>query len=142
MPSNVASEPVFYGFRGITRMLISNALAMVIEPRPIVADAVADCLRVRGYDVLVAPTHGGAAASVIARERVDFLVAAVPAPGEDRSGAYLAEARLKNAGMAIVIMLSDPQEPTEDAPLTAIRLIKPFDRAELERALAQASAIA
>lgn len=119
-----------------------SSLAVVIEPRAIVADAVADCLRVRGYDVLVAATHTGAAASVIARERVDFLVAAVPAPGEDRSGAYLAQARLKNPGMAIVIMLSDPDEPTEDAPMTAVRLIKPFDRDQLTRAVEQARAVA
>ena len=104
--------------------------------------AVADCQRARGYDVLVGPTHGGAAASVIARERVDFPVAAVHAPGEDRSGAHLAEARLKKPGMAILIILSDPHEPTEDAPLTAIHLIRPLVRAEMERTLAQATTIA
>lgn len=114
------------------------SFAVVIEPRPTVADTVADCLRRDGYEVMVTSTHVGAAASVITHERVDFLVAAVPAPGEDRSGAYLAEARAKNPGMGIVIMLSDPEEPTEDAPLTAIRLVKPFDRAELERAIKQA----
>lgn len=119
-----------------------SSLAVVIEPRPTVADAVADCLRARGYDVLVATSHSDAAASVIQRERVDFLAAAVPAPGEDRSGAYLANARLKNPGMAIVIMLSDPSEPAEGAPLTAIRLIKPFDRADLTRAIEHAHAAA
>ncbi|WP_043695931.1 hypothetical protein [Luteibacter sp. 9133] len=120
----------------------SSSLAVVIEPRSTVADAVADCLRARGYDVLIATSHSGAAASVILRERVDFLAAAVPAPGEDRSGAYLADARLKNPGMAIVIMLSDPSEPTEDAPLTAIRLIKPFNRDDLTRAIEHAHAVA
>ncbi|MEX1826869.1 hypothetical protein [Luteibacter sp. CQ10] len=115
-----------------------SLFAAVIEPHAIVADAVADFLRARGYDVLVATTHTGAAASVIARERVEFLIAAVPAPGEDRSGAYLAKARLKNPGMAIVIMLSDPDEPTEDAPLTAVRLLKPFDLEQLTRAIDQA----
>lgn len=116
----------------------SRPLAVVIEPHPIVADTVADCLRDHGYDVLCVPTHLGAAAVVIDRERVDFLAAAVPAPGEDRSGAYLAVARLKNPGMAIVVMLSDPDEPTEDAPLTAARLIKPFDRQALNRAIDEA----
>jgi hypothetical protein len=122
--------------------LTSSSLAVVIEPRATVADTVADCLRMRGYDVLVATTHIGAAASVIEREQVDFLAAAVPAPGEDRSGAYLADARVKNPGMAIVIMLSDPEEPTEDAPLIAIRLTKPFSRDELDRAIDQAHLVA
>lgn len=122
--------------------LIPSWLAVVIEPRATVADTVAECLRARGYDVLVAATHIGAASSVIERHHVDFLAAAVPAPGKDRSGAYLAEARVKNPGMAIVVMLSDPNEPTEDAPLTAIRLVKPFSRNDLIRAIDDAHAVA
>ncbi|UPG88210.1 hypothetical protein L2Y96_12350 [Luteibacter aegosomaticola] len=118
--------------------LHSRPLAVVIEPHPIVADTVADCLRERGFDVLSVPTHFGAAARVIEHERVDFLAAAVPAPGEDRSGAYLAVARLKNPGMAILVMLSDPDESTEDAPLTAARLVKPFDRQALTHAIDEA----
>ncbi|MDY1549436.1 DNA-binding transcriptional response regulator [Luteibacter sahnii] len=124
------------------RTLPASALAVVIEPRPTVADTVADCLRSRGYDVRVASSHSGAAASVIEREPVHILIAAVPAPGDDRSGAYLARARATHPGMAIVIMLSDPDEPAENAPLTAIRLVKPFDKAALARSIDAACAIA
>ena len=110
-------------------------LAVVIEPRLSLAETVADALRVRGYEVMVAANHVGAAAQVIARDHVHFLVAAVPAPGEDRSGAYLAVAREKNPGLAVVAMLSDPTEPAEEAPATAVKIVKPFSRTQLENAI-------
>ncbi|KAG9613507.1 hypothetical protein KCV01_g1162, partial [Aureobasidium melanogenum] len=116
-------------------------IALVIEPRSILADTVADVLRKRGFDVFVASTHSGGAKAAIAQAYVDVLVAAVPAPGEDRSGAYLAEARERNPQLKTVIMLSDPEEDATDAPLGAIKLIKPFTVEELEEALDHAHAI-
>lgn len=117
-------------------------LAVVIEPSACLAETIADCLALRGFRCIVATTHAGAAAHILEDARVDFLVAAVPAAGEDRSGAYLAAARDANPGMAIVIMLSDPGEPAEDAPPSAIRLCKPFDRATLEDAMDRAAVCA
>ncbi|HEY4091629.1 MAG TPA: hypothetical protein VGN46_08955 [Luteibacter sp.] len=117
-------------------------LAVVIEPSGCLADTVADCLALRGFRCVASATHMGAAAQILEAARVDFLVAAVPAPGEDRSGAYLSDARARNPGMAIVIMLSDPAETAEDAPATAIRLCKPFDRTTLEEALDRAAVFA
>lgn len=113
-------------------------LAIVIEPRPALANTVADALMRRGFETLVASTHAGGAALAAQFERIDFLVAAVPAPGEDHKGAYLEEARAKNARLAVVIMLSDPGESVDDAPASAIRLVKPFDRHQLERAIDEA----
>ncbi len=110
-------------------------LAVVIEPRHSLAETVAEALRDRGYEVVVAANHVGAAAQVIDRDHVHFLVAAVPAPGEDRTGAYLAVAREKNPGLAVVAMLSDPNEPVDDAPATAVKIVKPFSRSELEAAI-------
>lgn len=116
-------------------------IAVVIEPRATLADTVADALRQRGYEVFVAATHSGGAKAIVADAQVDFLVAAIPAPGEDRSGAYLAEARVRNPHLKTVIMLSDPDEDATDAPLGAIKLVKPFTVEELEDTLDQARKI-
>lgn len=116
-------------------------LAIVVEPHAVLADTVADALRRRGYEVLVATTHTGGAHSALAHSAVDFLIAAVPAPGEDRSGAYLADARRINPALRTVVMLSDPDEEATEAPLGAIRLLKPFTAGELESAIEQALAV-
>lgn len=110
-------------------------LAVVIEPRSPLAGTLAEALHARGFEVVVASTHAGAARLVVSQEKVDFLIAAVPAPGEDRSGAYLEQARMKNPNLAIVIMLSDPNEPIDGAPATAVRLVKPFDMTQLAHAI-------
>lgn len=116
-------------------------IAIIIEPRATLADTIADALRKRGFDVMVAATHSGGAQAALDQAVVDFLIAAVPAPGEDRSGAYLADARTLNPDLKTVVMLSDPDEDGHEAPLGAIRLVKPFERAELEEAIAQALAV-
>lgn len=113
-------------------------IAMIIEPRAMLADTVADALRVRGYDVFVAATHSGGARAVLANAQVDLLVAAIPAAGEDRSGSYLADARARNPALKTVVMLSDPEEDATDAPVGAIRLLKPFTVEQLEEALDKA----
>lgn len=110
-------------------------LAVIIEPRSPLAGTLAEALHARGFEVVVASTHAGAASLVASQAKVDFLIAAVPAPGESHAGAYLDEARKKNPELAVVIMLSDPHENIDDAPPGAIRLIKPFDRAQLESAI-------
>lgn len=122
-------------------MQVLPPIAVVIEPRAVLADTVADALRQRGYEVYVASTHSGGAKAVIADAQVDFLIAAVPAPGEDRSGAYLADARARNTALKTVVMLSDPLEDATDAPLGAIKLLKPFTVEELEDAIDRAIAI-
>ncbi|QWT20768.1 hypothetical protein KPL74_01870 [Bacillus sp. NP157] len=110
-------------------------LAVVIEPRSSLAGTIAEVLRHRGYETVTASTHASAAGLVEHLAHVDFLAAAVPAPGEDRTGAYLEKAREKNPGMAIVIMLSDPDERAEDAPPDVVRIIKPFGLEVLESAI-------
>jgi DNA-binding response OmpR family regulator len=112
-------------------------LAVVIEPRSPLAGTLAEALHANGFEVLVASTHAGAA-RLVAQSKVDFLIAAIPAPGEDHAGAYLEEARGKNPALAVVVMLSDPNEATDGAPASAVHLIKPFDRVQLEAAIRQA----
>lgn len=114
-------------------------LAVVIEPSNPLAEAVADVLRQRGYETLTLSTHAGAASRVEHIELVDFLAAAVPAPGEDHAGAYLEVARKRNSSMSVVIMLSDPNEPTDDAPGNAVRIVKPFSLHELTVAIDMAT---
>lgn len=111
--------------------MLRQKLAVVIEPRDALAQTVAEVLRQRGFEVLTASTHAGGARQVEHVARVDFLAAAVPAPGEDHAGAYLEAAREKNHAMAVVVMLSDPCEPADDAPTGAVPIIKPFSRNEL-----------
>lgn len=113
-------------------------IAIVVEPRATLADTVADALRSRGFEVLVAATHVGGAQSALDHAQVDVLIAAVPAPGEDRTGAYLAHARALNPSLRTIVMLSDPAEDAPEAPQDAQRLIKPFTVIELEEALDQA----
>lgn len=114
-------------------------IAVVIEPHAVLADTVADALRRRGHEVLVAATHTGGAKAVIAAAQVDFLVAAVPAPGEDRNGAFLRDARQHNPALRTVVMLSDPEEDAKGAPVGSIKLVKPFTLDELELAIDQAT---
>jgi len=116
-------------------------IAMIIEPRATLADTVADALRLRGYEVFVAATHSGGARAVIANAQVDLLVAAIPAAGEDRTGAYLAGARAQNPAVKTVVMLADPDEGATEAPVGASKLVKPFTVEELEAALDQALGI-
>ncbi|UPG88245.1 hypothetical protein L2Y96_12525 [Luteibacter aegosomaticola] len=113
-------------------------LAVVIEPSSALAQTVAEVLGQRGFETLTASTHAGGARQVEQVARVDFLAAAVPAPGEGHAGAYLEEARRKNASMKVVVMLSDPDEPVDDAPRGAVRIIKPFSRDELMAAVDRA----
>jgi DNA-binding response OmpR family regulator len=116
-----------------------KSLAVVIEPRSPLAGTVAEALHAREYEVIVASTHAGAARLVASQDKVDFLIAAVPAPGEDHAGAYLEDARKKNPALAVVIMLSDPNESTDGAPTDAVRLVKPFDMQQLRSAIDSAT---
>lgn len=113
-------------------------LAVVIEPSDALAQTVAEVLRQHGFETLTASTHAGGARQVEKIPRVDFLAAAVPAPGEDHGGAYLEAARTKNDAMGVLVMLSDPNEPLDDAPRDAIRIIKPFSRDELRAGVERA----
>lgn len=101
------------------------------------AETVADVLRKHGYDVAVAATHEGGAAAALG-QRVMMAVAAVPASGESREGAYLSKAREHNPGMCVVVMLSDPMASAAGAPMQAVQLVKPFSVVELERSIALA----
>jgi DNA-binding response OmpR family regulator len=114
-------------------------LAVVIEPSASLAQTVAEALQRRGYTTVATSTHAGAASQVEKLEAVDFLAAAVPAPGEDHAGAYLEEARKKNGSMSVVIMLSDPHEQADDAPKDAVRIVKPFSLSELNLAIDKAT---
>jgi DNA-binding response OmpR family regulator len=119
-----------------------HGFAIVIEPHHPLAQTVADCLRTRGYKVAIAGTHAGGAALATSHGKVDFLAAAVPAPGESHDGAYLAEARETNPALAALVMLSDPNENVDDAPPNAAKIVKPFAVADLREAIDRAVASA
>jgi DNA-binding response OmpR family regulator len=119
-----------------------DRLAVVIEPRSSLAGTVAEALHRRSYQVLLASTHAGAAGLVASHETVSFLIAAVPAPGEDGTGAYLEEARARNPRMGVVVMLSDPREAMDGTPAGAGLLYKPFDLLQLNTAITAATGVA
>jgi DNA-binding response OmpR family regulator len=117
-----------------------SGYAIVIEPHHPLAETVADCLRKHGFSVGIAGTHAGGAAIALSHRRVDFLAAAVPAPGESHDDAYLAEARNANPDIGVVIMLSDPAEDIRDAPPRAVKIQKPFSLSQLAAAVERAMA--
>lgn len=119
-----------------------DGIAVVIEPRKDLADAVCDFLTNYGYRAISAPTHAEAAKRAVEHHQVALLAASVPAPDESRAGIYLEEAARKNPGMAVVLMLSDPLEVAEDAPQQSIRIVKPFDQEELIVAITSSEALA
>lgn len=114
-------------------------IAIVIEPRPVLADLVAEALQRMGYEVATAATHAGGAIKAAAYGRVDLGVAAVPALGEERRDSYLLEARNANDRMCMIVMLSDPTQPTDDAPPSAETIVKPFGFDELRAAVERAT---
>lgn len=116
----------------------SSLFAIVIEPKPLLADIISDCLKRGGYDVFACATHAAAATEAEAHVSVHLVVAAVPAPGEDGAGAYLLVARKRNPGMGVVVTVYEPDASLDGAPADAVRLLKPFSLAELEAAIARA----
>jgi DNA-binding response OmpR family regulator len=113
-------------------------LAVVIEPVVPLATIVASALAQRGYKVVTSATHADAASLVAARERVDFFVAAVPASEEDQQDTYLRAARQNNRALAMVVTLPATGE-RDNVPPTAVTLCKPFDLAQLSRAVEDAT---
>ncbi|MGY3231149.1 DNA-binding response OmpR family regulator [Luteibacter sp. HA06] len=119
-------------------MAYKRPLAVVIEPVVPLATMVASALAQRGYEVVTSATHAGAASLVAARDRVDFLVAAVPAPEEDQQDTYLRGARQNNTALAMVVTLPATGE-RDNVPPRAVTLCKPFDLAQLSRAVEDAT---
>ena len=119
-----------------------DGIAVVIEPRKDLADAVCDFLTNYGYRAISAPTHAEAAKRAVEHHEVALLAASVPAPDEGRAGIYLDDAARKNPGMAVVLMLGDPLEVADDAPQQSIRIVKPFNQEELIVAIRSSEALA
>lgn len=117
-----------------------SEFAVVVEPHLPLAETVADCLRQRGYAVGIASTHVGGAMLAADRGHVEFLAAAVPAPGENSCGAYLEAARAENPDLGVVVMLSDPNEAAKGAPSQAVQIVKPFSLVEMTDVIERASA--
>jgi hypothetical protein len=114
-------------------------VAIVIEPDPVLADTIHDRLASWGYQVATFATHQGAAYASELVDRVDVLVASVPASDEDRSGSYLEEAAARQGHpMAVVLILSDPAADRSGVPKDAVAIMKPFTCEELRSALERA----
>jgi len=90
-----------------------------------------------GYLPISAPTHAKAAEQAAAYRSIALLAATVPAPDEDRAGIYLEEAAKLNPWLAVVLMLCDTSENTDNSPKQAVCVLKPFGREVLERAILQ-----
>jgi hypothetical protein len=76
-------------------------------------------------------------------DRIDILMATVPASDDDRPGAYLAEAAsTQEAQMAVVVMLRDPIADRQGVPAHAVELMKPFTVLQLKEAISRAESAA
>lgn len=111
-------------------MNASRPYAVVIEPRLDLAEVIASALTQSGFAVTTAATHVGAAKLSEGR-CPQLLVACVPAHAQDYRGAYLEECRNALGTLPTVLMLSEPGSDAGRAPTYAVRLLKPFTRAEL-----------
>jgi CheY-like chemotaxis protein len=117
--------------------------AVVIEPDLGLADTLHDHLLVRGFHTATFATHGAAAASATMMERVDVLLACIPASDDDREGAYLEDARKRQEGdLPIVLMVADPGFAEPSAPRHAISIVKPFTTTQLSDAMDEAGVAA
>jgi DNA-binding response OmpR family regulator len=111
----------------------------VVEPNFNLAGALHDVLLSWGFRVATFATHGAAAVSAILVDRVDLLVACVPASDGDRNGAYLESiARRQAGGLPIVLMVTDREIVERSAPDRSVRLLKPFTCDELRGAMYEA----
>jgi hypothetical protein len=104
-----------------------HGVAIIIESGELV-HTLCDLLESFGYQAISAPAHALAAERALAHDRIELLVACVPAPDESRAGIYLEEAAKTNPHLAVVLMLSDPLEQSPDAPARAVKIVKPFGR--------------
>ncbi len=104
-----------------------HGVAIIIESGELV-HTLSDLLESIGYRPISAPTHALAAERALEHEKIELLLACVPAPDESRAGIYLEEAAKSNPHLAVVLMLSDPLEQSPDAPARAVRIVKPFGR--------------
>jgi len=116
--------------RGVAIVIEVGELALVLR----------DLLEGVGYQVVTAPTHALAAERALAYRTIDLLAACVPAPDESRAGIYLEEAASRNPRLPVVLMLADPLERSPGAPAHAVKLVKPFGRRALLRAIEDAEA--
>jgi hypothetical protein len=114
-----------------------QGFAVVIEVGDMV-QMLCDTLNSFGYHAISAPTHAKAAERALAYDRIDLLVACVPAPDESRAGIYLEEASRRNSHMAVLLMLADPLEQPTGAPERAVRIVKPFGHKTLIAAIEMA----
>ncbi|NYE30065.1 hypothetical protein HDE78_003033 [Rhodanobacter sp. K2T2] len=112
-----------------------DGVAIIIEPDPDLASALCDLLIQMGYLPISAPTHAKAAEQAALYNSIALLAACVPAPDESRAGIYLEQAVILNPLLAIVLMLCDTSETPDNAPKQAVRVLKPFGRDALERAI-------
>jgi len=114
-----------------------DGIAIVVEPNADLASALCDLLIQIGYLPISVPTHAKAAEQAAAYRSIALLAATVPAPDEDRAGIYLEEAAKLNPWLAVVLMLCDTRENTDNSPKQAVCVLKPFGREVLERAILQ-----
>lgn len=116
-----------------------QGIAIVIEAGELV-DMLCEFLESFGYKAIPAPSHAHAAERALAHQKIALLATCVPAPDESLAGIYLEEAFSRNPQLPVVLMLSDPQEQSANAPANAVKLTKPFGRQALIQAIERAEA--
>ncbi|MBB3226868.1 CheY-like chemotaxis protein [Luteibacter sp. Sphag1AF] len=112
---------------------------LIVDPYPELADMAREALASKGLTALSAETYNDAVSLLRTTPSLDVVVchARMPVAGDDESTRFLDQVGNNNA-MGLVVISSRPFSEVGSLPERAVRLMKPFDVAELINALVSA----
>jgi DNA-binding response OmpR family regulator len=110
---------------------------LVIDPTPLVAEAMAAALDSRGFAVVRAAIREDAE-SLVLGGHVDVLICHDHLPGDRHPCQFASEVALAWPQLAVVIVSSEAHDDAAFAPGRASLLQKPFDLQSLMAAIAEA----
>jgi DNA-binding NtrC family response regulator len=122
-------------------MTLSAGSALVVDRASMVAEVVAMALEDAGYQAHAAVSYREASRTFRSLPDLGLLVAHTDLPDEPRGGALLYMAAMSRPGLPIVVISARRSSELPALPPTAVLLMKPFDRAQLMQAVAEAKAL-
>jgi DNA-binding NtrC family response regulator len=120
-------------------MTTSYGSALVVDRASMVAEVVALALSDAGYDAHAAMTYREATRTFRDLPNLRLLIAHADLPDEPRGGALLNMVASARPDLPIVVISARRPDVLPPLPPTAILLMKPFDRAQLMEAIAEAT---
>ncbi|HEV7779424.1 MAG TPA: hypothetical protein VGO76_21310 [Luteibacter sp.] len=120
-------------------MTTSYGSALVVDRASMVAEVVALALSDAGYDAHAAMTYRDATRTFRDLPNLRLLIAHADLPDEPRGGALLNMVASARPDLPIVVISARRASVLPPLPPAAILLLKPFDRAQLMQAIAEAT---